>query len=201
MSLTQATANIGKPDNAYALVALLSKDTSRQFSLLLGKLCAELGDIVWAMPEDALHITLCEIIQPKNYAEDKQALYDLHSSEYESRPGEILAKHNPIKVTFSAIEVSSQAIIIRGTDDGSFEEIRKELVNKLPLPSETKMPPDIIHSTIARFTKEVPLEDVENIARKYSLNLVEDITSFKLINNLTLPLLSYKVIRSYPLSK
>ena len=171
MITTQATNNIGMPDNAFALVSLLSESAKHQVSQLLNELSKELGGSVWVMPNNALHVTLCEIIQAKDYSEDKQELYDRHSSEYENITYEILTTFKPIDVTFDTIEVSPQAIIIKGTDDGSFEKIRKELVDRLPLPSETKMPPNIIHCSIGRFTKKVPLNQVETIVGRHTINI------------------------------
>lgn len=201
MSITQITDNIGKPDNAYAIVSLLSASTNQQVSNLLTQLSSALGEIVWIMPKDALHITLCEIIQAKVYQEVKQVIYDRHSSEYENVTANILRKFDPIRIIFDTIEVSPQAIIIKGNDDGSFQKIRKVLIDMLPLPSETKLPPNIIHISIARFTKEVQLNEIEKIVEKYTISIHETITEFQLVNNLTPPLLSYEVIRTYPLSK
>lgn len=199
MTTTQTAHNIGKPDNAYALVALPSEKTALQISQLLIYLSRELGDSIWAVPNNALHITLCEIIQPKEYTSDKQLLYEQHADEYINTTAKILAEFKPIRVTFDTIEVSPQAIIVRGTDDGSFQNIRKELVDRLPLPGETKMPPDIIHSSIARFRKEIPLSDVEKVTKRYSIQVNEEVKEFRLIKNLVTPLLKYETVHAYSL--
>lgn len=180
-------------------MALLSTDTQRQLASLLAELSAELGDAAWVMPAEALHITLCEIVQFKDYSQDPQKIYEQHSTEYIHRTADIMAKYDPITISFDLLHVSPQAIIIKGTDNGSFNQIRKEQVDLLPLPAETKMPPDIIHSSIARFVKEVPLEDVERIVKKHSINIQETVSEFKLIHGLVSPLLKYEVIQSYPL--
>lgn len=200
MTSTHITDNIGKSENAYALVALLSESAKQQVSQLLNKLSKVLGDAVWIMPREALHVTLCEIIQAKDYTEDKQALYDRHSFEYENVTADILSNYKPIIIAFDTVVASPQAIIIKGIDDGSFEKIRKAIVDKLPLPSETKLPPSIIHTSIARFTKVIQLDEVENIVNHQAISFKETIDAFQLVNNLTPPLLKYKIVRTYPLS-
>lgn len=201
MITTQVTTTIGKPKNIYCLLALLSKSTQQQLAPLLASLSTELGDDAWVMPETSLHITLCEIIEWKEYAHDRQAMYDQHSYKYENLTEEILANFGPISVTFDTIEVSPQAIIIKGSDDGSFARIRKELVEKLPLPENTKMPPAIIHSSIVRFVNEVPLSKIEEIVQRHSISISETVNQFHLIHSLVSPLLDYETIRRYSLIK
>lgn len=153
------------------------------------------------MPEKALHITLCEIIQPKPYTQDKQHLYETHKAAYQNIPGEILAKFQPINIRFNKMTVSPQAITIQGQDDGSFNSIRQQLIEKLPMPNETKLPPDIVHCSIARFTQELDIEIIRRVVARHSINCEETVKDFRLVNNLAPPLLQYKVIRTYSLVK
>lgn len=201
MEKTQIADYIGKPDNAYALLAFLSDDTKHAVGSLLADLKQKIGDGLWTMPKEALHITLCEIIQPKPYIQDKQSLYEANETAYENTPGKILAKFKPINIRFNKIIASPQAITIQGQDDGSFNNIRQQLVDHLPMPGETKLPPDIVHCSIARFTQELDIEKVRQIVARYSINYMETIEEFKLVNNLAPPLLQYKVIRRYSLVK
>lgn len=199
MEYTQPAQYLGSADNAYALVALLSAGTKQQILSLLDSLKDEIGEGLWTMPSDALHVTLCEIIQPKPYSQDKQLLYEANARKYENVPAEILRQFRPIEVHFNKIEVSPQAIIIRGEDDGSFNKIRQQLVEKMPLPKETKFPPDIVHTSIARFTKPLELERIKGIVANHAFDCVETVNEFKLVNNLAPPLLSYRTVRTYRL--
>lgn len=196
---TEIQDTLGKSRDAYCLLALLSDDTKYKLKKLIKSLKQDLGETAWMMPEEALHITLCEIIQSKDYEQDKGILYSEHSFEYENIPTTILKDYKPISVSFNTIEASPQAIIIRGGDNGSFESIRKQLVERLPLPKETKLPPAIIHSTIARFRKEVNVEDVRRIVEKYSINIEEIVREFQLIHLHVTPLLNYDTIHTYRL--
>jgi len=68
------TIGITEPDNDCIAVALISETGQRQITSLLEKLSERLNGIIWPMPATALHITLCEIIQPKPYVEVKARL-------------------------------------------------------------------------------------------------------------------------------
>jgi hypothetical protein len=72
-------------------------------------------------------------------------------------------------------------------------------MQKLPLPRETKMPPDIIHSTIARFTREVDVDLVRSIVTNFGVNFVETISEFQLLRQTAPHLVNFRVARRYPL--
>jgi len=203
MEVTQITDYNGRRDNAYALLALPSKETQNQILSLLTIIKNEFGAGLWTMPAKDLHITLCEIIQPKPYSQDKQRLYDINAAAYENVPAQILKNFKPIKVHFNAVAVSPQAIFISGEDDGdgSFNKIRKELTDKMPLPDETKLPPDIVHSSIARFTEVLDLGKLKQIVAKHTISCDEFVKEFKLVNVLVPPFQQYKVIRTYRLGE
>jgi len=192
------TIGITEPDNDCIAVALLSETGQQQIASLLKKLSERLNDIIWAMPTAALHITLCEIIQPKPYDEDKATLLK-NFPHYETVLQEALTMP-PIPVTFDTVEVSPQAIIVRGRDDGTFNRVREELIEKLPLPTETKLPPDIIHCTIARYTKQVDLEKVKAVVAGVNINFIETISEFQLLRQTAPHLLNYQIARRYTLS-
>jgi hypothetical protein len=192
------TIDITAPDNDCIAVALLSETGQQQLTSLLEGLRERLGDTIWPMPAAALHITLCEIIQPKPYIEDKAALLK-NFPHYEAVLEEILTMP-PIPITFDTIEVSPQTIIVRGRDNGTFNRIREQLVEKLPLPNETKSPPDIIHSSIARYTKEVDMEEVKAVVADFSISFVETISEFQLLRQTAPHLLNYIIARRYALN-
>lgn len=192
------TIGITDPGNDCITIALLSETGQQQVISLLEEIKKQLGDIIWPMPAKALHITLCEIIEPRPYFESKAKLLKKFP-HYEAVLEEVLTMP-PIPVHFDTIEVSPQAIIIRGRDDGTFNRIREELVEKLPLPNETKSPPDIIHSSIARYTKEVNIEEVKAITDSFRVDFVETVNEFQLLHKTAPHLLNYQIAHRYALS-
>lgn len=201
MNKTEVSEFIDKTDNSYSILALLSASTRQLVAELISQLSDEIGDALWPMPNDSLHITLCEIIQPKPYMADKQQLFDAHAEVYKTLPAEIIKRFKPITVNFDKIEVSAQAITIQGSDDGSFNNIRKQLVEKLPFPKETRTPPDIIHSTIARFAKSVDLGIIRNIISNHPFNHEKVVAQFNLTHCTVPPLEKFSIIRKFDLKK
>jgi hypothetical protein len=199
MEMTQVATNIGDKDNACGVCALLSVDGRQEVKRLLEQLDERLGDTIWCMPTGSLHMTLCEIMQAKPYAEDKEALFNRNLDGYRTALDKAFSGIPPIKVVFDQIEVSPQAIIIRGSDDGTFNALRAQLVDSLPLPTETKRPPDIIHSSIARFTKAVDLSIVEAAVAELNMSFTELVTEFQLMHNGWPHMLNYELATRYPL--
>lgn len=195
-----AIANfMGKENLGYALLTFLSDNTQKQITNLLDELSAELPGVFWTMPPRQLHITLCEIIQPKQYSQNKELLFASWQEEYEDRAAQVLAGIPKLTIGFDIIEASSQAIILRASDSNQLNGIRKELVANMQLPSETRTPPDITHTSIARYVQEVELEKVQEIVARHKIAIEEEITAFKLIRNEILPLQRYSVLKTYPL--
>lgn len=201
MEITQIADYIGETGSAYAYLAIPSNSLKEHITKLLLELRSDIGPGLYAMPKEALHITLCEIFQAKDYSQDKQHLFDMSRKAFEDIPADILKHFSPIKIIFNKIEASPYAIIIRGEDDGSFKKIRKQLLKRLPIPLETKAPPDIIHISIARFTERLDLTTVGKLAGRHSINQEEIIQDFRLIHTTVFPFNQYSTIRKYPLSK
>lgn len=129
----------------------------------------------------------------------KSSLYEQNRQQYEKVAGKVLTGFGKIEVAFNATEARPGAIIVRGKDDGSFNAIRAQLVEKLPLPTGTKQPSDIIHSSIARYTKAVSLDEIQQVVARHQVNFKEEVSQFKLARSTVQPLLQYEVMQTYPL--
>lgn len=127
MAKTIPTDHTGKQSLGYVLLALPSENFKKHVSTLLRELEAELPGIIWPLPSEQLHITLYEIIQPKEYSQDKETLFSLHQEQYENAPDEILSRSPKFSVTFDTLEVSPQAIIVKASDSSVFNSIRANL--------------------------------------------------------------------------
>lgn len=200
MTKTVPAEYIDREALAYVLLAIPSENAKNQIMNLLNQLTAELPGVLWPMPTEQLHITLCEIIQPKDYSHDKEALYKLHQEQYENAPVAILSTLPKFTVTFDTIEASSQAIIIRASDSSVFNAIRAKLVENMQLPTETRTPPDITHSSIARYLKEIDLEKVREVITRHDIKIEEEISEFKLLRTEVPPMQKYKTLKTYPLA-
>ncbi len=191
---------IGESNLGYAIVALPSEQTKAGIVALLDDLTNELPGILWRMPPEQMHLTLCEIIQPKAYTQDKEWLYNLPRQEYENTLSEIFSTLPRFSIILDITEASPQAIIARSSDPTSFNKIRTQLSQKMQLPVETRTPPDIIHSSIARYLKETDLDKVQEALGRYNISLNEDIAEFKLLRTTVMPLQEFEILKTYPLA-
>lgn len=199
--LTQIADNIGSKDNGCGICSLLSPLLQQEVLKIQLKLQRELSDNIWCMPLKSLHITLCEILQNKPYTLDKNLLFEQNKDKYVLAISEALKNQHPIEILFNRIEASTQAIIIRGDDDKVLDNIRHKLVESLPLPVSTKLPPTIVHSSIARFTKEVDLDKVESVVQSLKFSFTETIQEFQLVHNVWPHMLNYDVFKRFTLSE
>jgi hypothetical protein len=152
------------------------------------------------MPPKALHITLCEIVQSRKiYSYDKEALFELRSEEYFHGAGQVLTNTPAFSVVFDQIEVSLDAIIVRSSESAVFNDIRTKLLGSISLPDETRRPPDITHSSIARYLKRIDVESVRAAAANHTIGFAEPITEFKLLKTFVPPLLEYEELASFQL--
>lgn len=202
MSETVPAEYLNEPAVGYVYVALLSETAQQKITNLLQAMSQELPDVIWPMPPEALHITLCEVVQSrKNYTQDKDALFAQREQEYLDGAAKVLSGIKAFSVVFKCIEVSPDAIIVRTEEGAAFNDIRAKLLGHITLPTETKRPPDIIHSSIARYKQTVDLEVVRAVAAEQTIDIEEPITEFKLLRTLVPPLLQYEEIASFPLQR
>lgn len=88
---------------------------------------------------------------------------------------------------------------MQGTDNGEFKSIREQFLDKIELLPNTKRPPEIIHSTIARFQKEQELQPIVDFIAREELAFEQVVSSFRLVREAVIPQLEHELIKNYPL--
>ena len=105
-----------------------------------------------------------------------------------------------IALHFDTIGVSAGAVYRQAHDHGTFQHIRDSFLRETELLPGTKQPPKIIHTTIARFLKEISLADVQKYIADEVIDQTELVTRFRLVNETQIPMLGFEVLKSYQLS-
>jgi hypothetical protein len=184
--------NTGFSETNRQLLAEIMRDIARHFP-----------DAIFCPPPDTLHITLLDWISPLvDYGDqDKAELFQKFKPLYDRAMTEALADIKPVSVHFNQMCVSPSTIYITGEDDGSFQQIRDRFLQKVDLLPTTKLPPQLIHSSLARFTKPIELAPVETFAVETPVNFQQEITEFRLINNHLEPALEFDVLKRYTLGE
>lgn len=199
-SLTKIYEDKGKVVIGYVLNIPLSSEDQQKISDFQQELQNKFGENVWPVPSESLHITLMDWLSPLvDYNQGKDKLFLEILLEYETVLESILKNTQSFKINFSSIEVREGAIFMKGQDQGQFESIRNQFIEKITLLPGTKQPPKIIHFTLARFTKEVPLEPIQEFVKNLNLSLEEEVGSLRLIRERATPMLEFEVIKNYPL--
>jgi len=201
MERTQPVDWVNKPFLGYVMNAEFSDDNAKILIELIDKIKATFNDAVFCPPRSALHITLLDWIAPLiDYdGRDKDTLFASVQPDYDKVISSILTSVNPITVHFDAVKVSPSTIYITGNDSGEFQKIRDEFVDKVELLPNTKLPPQIIHSSLARFTKPIDLNAVETFIASQTLDITQTISSFRLIRTTKEPNLEFKTLKRYEL--
>ncbi|HSW36868.1 MAG TPA: hypothetical protein VLG37_00695 [Candidatus Saccharimonadales bacterium] len=188
-------------EDEYTIANLLSNASIRNVEQIQQQIVKLLSDVVWITPSNCLHITLMEIICNTDYGNlPRKQLFSDWYRHYSEIAKEIIGQFSDFSLDFNTLEISPSAIIIKASDPGPLNNIRSALLSKTTLPRKTKLPPDIAHSTIARFTKATELERLREIIGSIKVNINEHIESFKLIEGLAPPILDPKEITNYPLN-
>ena len=158
MRMTQPVDWTGTKHEGYIVNAGFSPQNTAKISEFMEYLRGLYGDAINLQIENSLHITLFDWIAPLlDYGgQDKAKLYQRVKNQYDEQLTKILAEHSPISVHFDTVEVHPTTVIIKGHDDGSFQKIRDAFVASVDILPGTKMPPEIIHSSIGRFVKSIP---------------------------------------------
>ena len=201
MELTQVVDWIGKPHLGYMINAEFSEDNKEKLINLIQEIDQHFNDSVFCMPKYALHITLLDWVAPLvDYGrQNKNKLYAQIKTEYDSVMSETVSSAKSIDVHFNKIMVSPNTIYIVGEDNGEFQRIREAFVSKVKLLPNTKLPPQIIHSSLARFIKEINLSSTKDYVRTKKIDFIQKIDDFRLVRTTKEPMLEFEVLKTYKL--
>jgi len=198
--LTEIDQNLHKKVCGFVLNTGFSDDGVEKIKLAQSILVEEFGDSIWLSPPKSLHVTLMDWFAPLvQYSDTHENLFKEYRKEYEDILTNLLNNQSPIEISFNSIIATPTAIIIRGTDNGSYGRIRDEFMKKIQLQPGTKLPPKIIHSSVARFRKAVDFDLVERFTKTIDINFKENISEFRLLRESEIPMLEFAVLRSFKL--
>lgn len=201
MEISQPTEWVNKPFIGYIVNANFSDENAKKLRTLIQEIKEAFGDAVFCMPEESLHITLLDWVAPLvDYnGQDKAELFANLRDEYDKAMSEVLSSIKPITLHFDEIKVSPSTIYVTGHDDGEFKNIRQRFIEKVELLPGTKPPPQIIHCSLARFTKPIGLGSVNSFLAGKSLDLTQTVADFRLIRTEREPMLEFEILKRYGL--
>ncbi|EKE18477.1 MAG: hypothetical protein ACD_9C00323G0004 [uncultured bacterium] len=200
MELTISDKNIGKEVVGYILCRYLSQKAKEEVAKVQKIISDNFGDDVWLSPLDTLHVTLMDWLAPfVDYEQDKDALFGDIFDQYDKAIGVSVSNRGTIDVSFNKIVVTDSAVILVGDDGGVFNDIRRDFLESVELIANTKRPPQIVHSTICRFVKELPIAEVESALEDVKIRFNENVNSFDLVRATKSPMLDFSIMKTYDL--
>lgn len=200
MPSTIVSPLVHSPDE-FSIVAMPDNETTKKIVDIQSQLSSLLGDAIWLTPPNALHSTLMEIICDTTYEGMSRKEHFEHWYErYNDKAREVIATLQPFDVTFDELIVSPGAIILKASDTSAFNTIRKALLDQTVLPVQTKIPPDITHTSIARYNKAIDVDIAREQVSSIKVAIKLHITEFKLMTDLG-PDFHPSVIQTYSLRK
>lgn len=201
MNRTQPVDWINQPKIGYMVNTEFSEVNKAKLLEVIQEIDLGYQSDIFCTPPDSLHITLLDWVAPLvDYdGQDKDRLYESVFEVYDQAMSEVTSSSGPIEVKFDEIRVSPSTIFITGRDDGSFQRIRSQFLKKVELLPGTKLPPDIIHSSLARFTAAIDLGEVSSFIASRTIDFTEVASGFRLVRSSIEPLIDYRVIKRYEL--
>lgn len=190
--------NIGIKVDGYVVNTSLEASIIDQIKNVQYELKEAFGDSVWCVPEKSLHITLMDWLAPLvDYGKEKDQLFKEIQTEYDEKLQKIIENHTAINLKPIELGISQNAIFIKFDDGGVFNQIRNEFTQEVKLIEGTKPPAQIVHTTIARFTREIDLSKVELLLKDCQISRETIVDKFRLVHETKTPMLESQEIKTY----
>lgn len=199
--LTRPAQFLGGEDRTYVLVAVPSEGVIDAISVVQSKLVESFPNAIWAMPHAALHITLLELMQRGEFSVDKDDFYLQNKSRIHTSIMKILSLAKPIRLHFDSIVVSQDAVTVQSSDVAECNKLRSGLVAQLILPPDTKAPPPIVHSSIARYKSPVPAAHIERVVANINIDVSMTVQYFELRRTIVQPMQKFDVLETFSLDR
>lgn len=188
-------AKLDLDSDGYIVVAPLSDETKRSITELQQHIAGALPEgSLWLPQDDQLHITFAHIVTTDaTYGEPRDVIFGRVHDAAVAGLERIVARNHPITILFDTIEVYKGAIIIKAHDDGTYQRLRQDFVESFQLPDGSRMPPTIIHTTIARYLQPLVLDTVR-AAAAIKLDVTEVTNELQLIHEQKIFVQQHEVI-------
>jgi len=186
----------------YPVNTMLDDSARAKVRLIQQHFRTALGESLWLTPLETLHVTLLDWLAPfADYGPDKDVLFKQVFPEYNALLESICMQTAPLQVMFNdfIVSPSAVAIVARGDCADRINAIRQRFVSQVELLPGTKQPPNILHSTIIRFTGAIPVQTVVDVANKCPISIDTVIDGFQLVRESTVPMQTYEVQKTYAL--
>jgi len=194
---------VGTEHLGFVINAAFSKQNTDVIMAWLEGLKKVAPEGLYAMEPEGLHITVLDWVAPLfDYnGADKRALYEKLHPSYDEAFRRITAGMGAFAIHFTEVRVTPGAIILVGQDAGQFQSIRSQLMDSVSLPEGGKQPPNIVHSSLARFVEPaIELAPLEEYAANNPIDITQRVDEFRLVETRREPMQDFDVVGTYKLA-
>jgi hypothetical protein len=198
---TNIYSNAGKQIAYHGLVYYLTDSDARKLLDIRQQIAQIFGGDILLAPNGTLHISILHLTPQKKEKKDFTSLiseFDHNKVRYIDRIIEVVESTPSFMVNFNLIEASKDAIILRGNDNGGVAHIRSVL-SDLVEPDFKTNDLDFIHSTQARFIKNIDLANAQHKVKQLKLNVSINIDKLSLVRATIAFTKRHKIIHQFPL--
>ena len=201
MEYTGIDSSLDSTGIGYVMNSPASPELRRAVENFQYELHERFGEDVYLPKDGALHITLLDWFTTNTtYTEDVDTLFSKIRDVVDEKTRSILNSTPTFHILFDKVELFPPCIILKATQQEAFPDIRKGIISQVELTPGTKVPPPIVHCTIAAFRKHLPLSQVQEAMKLLTLPIEEKITSFRLVRETKNRHQAYEVLDTYPLA-
>jgi hypothetical protein len=198
--LTIPSPETGRPVDGYIVIAPLSQKSKDAIYAIQDAIQAAFPrNRFWFPRGDQLHITFAHIVTPNvAYPEPHNAVWEHVRSQALAALKKRIPDPLAINVTFDTIVASNISVILKGYDKGTYDKLRKDFVSGFTLPEASRRPPDIIHTSIARFYDEIDMDQVQKCINSLEPTFVEVTKELQVIHETGLYVYTHDILARFP---
>lgn len=189
-----------RPFFGYWINSGLSSRPVHEITNIQKILLAHLSEAIWIPPVESLHISLVNTLDPPPSSEEENSSI---RNLYEQILKAISTLYAPTDIHFSKLVVSPSAVFIQAESNEIIQKLRNDCIARLngQLPVGIQLPriPDIVHVTIARYTKTIDLNKVEAIIKNIHIAFIETVRNVRLVKIKPLPSVESETIKDFSL--
>lgn len=163
MDETNIVSNYARPITYFGVAYTLTKEDNNRLGGIDKLVQERLKDSIYFAPDGSRHITIMNItFVAEGYQDSSIMRFFQDSAElYKDRLKTIASNFKPFEVRFTHLQAGTGAIILRGQDEGQIGALRNELID-LPRLNGRLIDSGFIHSTQARYKRQVPIKEVRD---------------------------------------
>ena len=189
--------DFNRETEGYIVIAPLPEHVKNYIGSIQEHLGSELpSSSLWLPEGDQLHITFAHVVSPDaEYDDPREEVFNSLRANAEVAVSHAAGNVTGNRVTFNEIKVFPGAVILTGIDNGTFDRARAIFADEVQAPDETRKPPKIIHTTIARFNEPIALDRVRQAVAEIHPEVAFEIPSLQLIQEHKMYTQSHTVLK------